>query len=189
MSQFLVSPYWVCEHRARRDSIGRVYQVDHQFTTLRVTNPGPNEGSLDLVFWERRGDGNFYRSDWASGRWTAPPMWQRSYRPDPSRIFGDHFLVDGWFEVWMSLDEMLIDVAISGLTRSVLGDGAASGGVVASISQRTLPLVPRPLPWRYTITEWVLGPISPLVFPRGTRPILGDVWIPDSSWPAPGDPE
>jgi len=146
MAKWWWGPYWEAEHRGRRGEDGRVYQVDHRITEFRVTNPTAREGVLDLVFHEARGDGNFYQSDWAGGSWSAPPRWQRFYRPDPSRVFGSRFFLYGWFTAWTSLDEMLIDVRLRMITKSV-----DSGN--ESISQQTIQLLPRRAPIEFWIPE------------------------------------
>lgn len=122
----------------------RLYQVDYQVTEVRVSNPTDLEGTIDFVFYEARGDGNYYRADWASGRWTAPPRYQRYYRPDPSREYGSSFITYGWFEVWLSLDALVMDVELSAISRNMISGGstAGTGGVVQNISQRTVVPVP-----------------------------------------------
>ena len=111
---------------------------------------------VDLVFFEARGDGNFYRSDWAGGSWSAPPAWQRYYRPDPSRVFGDRFITYGWFEAWASLDQITVDVSVSAISRNVVSGGSnGGGGVVENISQRTISLIPKPIPLLEMIPEIV----------------------------------
>lgn len=174
MSQSLMSPYWIAEHRTRRDAADRLHQIDYQFTKIVVSNPGNREGMVELIFYEARGDGNFYRSDWAGGRWIVSPTWQRHIRPDPSRVFGSRFITYGWFEVWMSRDDMTIDVSVSAISRSlVAGAGDGSGGLVESISQRTVQLVPKHVPIIVRFGEWMGFTMpSPLHFPPGTNPIL-----------------
>ncbi|NIQ56563.1 MAG: hypothetical protein GWN71_25330 [Gammaproteobacteria bacterium] len=149
MAKWWWGPFWAAEHRSRRDDADRVYQIDYRLTELHITNPTDRDGVVDLVFHEARGDGNFYRSDWASGSWSAPPRWQRYYRPDPSRIFGDRFFTYGWFEAWTSLDEILIDVRLLTIARN------AAGGVVENIAERTLDLVPRRAPVAWIIPELI----------------------------------
>jgi hypothetical protein len=168
MAQWLICPYWVSEHRTLEDDVGRTYQADYQVTEMHTANPGDSEGRLDLVFYEARGDGNFYRADWASGSWSAPPRYQRSYRPDPSLVYGDSFFTYGWFEMWMSLDEMVMDVAVSKITRNL------AAGVVESTSQRTLLLVTKLMPLRFRLPELFGRPVSPFTFPGGTVPGGGD---------------
>jgi hypothetical protein len=162
MAQWLICPYWVSEHRTLEDDDGRTYQADYQVTELHITNPGDADGTLELVFYEARGDGNFYRAEWASGRWSAPPKYQRYYRPDPSTVYGDSFFTYGWFEVWMSLNEMVMDVAVSKITRNM------AGGLVESTSQRTVPVVTKPIPLRYRVPDIFGRPQSPFTFPGGT---------------------
>ena len=176
MSQSLICPYWVSEHRTRRDSIDRLSQIDYQFTKIIITNIEDREGMVEIVFYEARGDGNFYRSDWASGRWIVSPKWQRYIRPDPSRVFGDSFITYGWFEVWMSRDYMTIDVSVSAISRSVVGgSGGGSGGLVENISQRTINLVPNRVPIIVRFAERLgITMPSPLHFPPGTNPIKDD---------------
>ena len=186
MAQWFICPYWVSEHRVRRDDADRLYQVDYQLTELLVTNPAAADGELELVFYEARGDGNFYRSDWVGGRWTAPAQFQRFYRPDPSRVFGDHFFTYGWFEGWMSRDDMVIDVELYKISRNMISGGSASGagGVVENISQRTVQVVPKRAPLADLIAAFFgRRPASPLVFPPGTEPITGERLMAESFRP------
>lgn len=172
MSQSLICPYWVAENRVRRDDTGVIYQVDIQQTKLVVTNPTNSEAIVEFIFYEARGDGNYYRSDWASGRWIVSPNWQRHLRPDPSRVFGDRFFTYGWFDVWLSNNDMTIDVSVSEISRSpIFGSGDGSGGIAESVSKRTLNLSKKSRPLFVRIMEGIGFPMpSPLPFPSGTRP-------------------
>lgn len=155
MANWWWGPYWAAEYRSRRDEADRTYQIDFQVTEFHITNPTDREGVVDLVFWEARGDGNFYRSEWAGGSWSAPARWQRYYQPDPSRIFGDRFLIYGWFEAWTSLDEMTMDVRAVTIARNLISGGTdlGAGGVVQNMSERTIHLVPRRPPIRFVVPE------------------------------------
>lgn len=157
MANWWWGPYWVAEYRSRRDDAERIYQVDLQVTEFHITNPTNREGVVDLVFHEKRGDDNFYRSDWAGGSWSAPPRWQRSYRPDPSRVFGSRFIIYGWFEAWTSLDDITIDVRAVSIARNVVSGTSASdaGGVVQNIAERTIPLVRRRPPILLVVPELI----------------------------------
>lgn len=157
MANWWWGPYWVAEYRTRRDEADRTYQIDYQVTELHITNPTTRAGVIDLVFYEARGDGNFYRSEWASGSWSAPPRWQRYYRPDPSRIFGSRFFIYGWFEAWTSLDDITIDVRLVSSARNIISGGSVSGagGVVQNIAERTVQLVRRRPPIVYIIPEFL----------------------------------
>ena len=148
MGNWWIAPYWVAERRSQHDDAGRLFQVDYQLTELHITNPTDSDGVVDLVFYEARGDGNYYRSDWAGGSWTAPPLWQRHYRPDPSLVFGDTFITWGWFEAWTSLKDITIDVVVRRIARNMISGGPTpgAGGVVENISQRTIGLVRRSVP-------------------------------------------
>lgn len=175
MANWWWGPYWVAEHRSRRDDADRTYQIDYQVTEFHITNPTDREGVVDLVFYEARGDGNFYRSDWASGSWSAPARWQRYYRPDPSRIFGDRFIVYGWFEAWTSLDDITIDVRTLSLAMNLVSGGSISGagGVVQNMSDRTIHLVSRRPPIRFFVPELVdrlRGDHRSHLFAPGRRP-------------------
>ena len=172
MSQSLICPYWVSENRNRRDGLGPVYQKDIQLTEIRVTNPSNSEGMAEFIFYEARGDGNYYRSDWASGRWVVSPKWQRYIRPDPSRVFGPRFYTYGWFEVWLSRDDMTIDVAIQKISRNVANSSnAGSVQSVEGLSNRTINVIPKRVPLFVRIIEGLGFPMpSPLPFPSGTRP-------------------
>jgi hypothetical protein len=86
---------------------------------------------------------------------------QRYYRPDPSLVYGELFFTYGWFEIWMSLDEMVVDVALSKVTRN-------TGAGLENTSQRTLLLVPKRMPLRYMLSELFGRPQSPFTFPGGT---------------------
>ena len=146
MAQWWISPYWASEYRRLRDDADRLYRVDIQVTYIRVTNPSDAEAVLDLVFFEQRGDGNFYRSDSAGGSWRIPAEFQFSYRPDPSRRFGDSWYVDGWFEVYTNRDDVVIDASLRRIARNV-GSGALAGtlGLVDGVGERTLNLYSRPV--------------------------------------------
>jgi hypothetical protein len=174
MAQWLICPYWVGEKRRLRDEADRTYQIDYQGTEIWVTNPTDLEGIVDLVFYEQRGDGNFYLSDWANGRWTVPGMYQTHYRPDASRRFGDWFIIYGWFEIWMNLDEMVMDIEIWRLSRNMIGGGAGegAGGLVGNISQRTIQPVKKRIPLSVRIPDFVRPPRPPAHFPAEPPRIL-----------------
>jgi hypothetical protein len=162
MAQWLICPYWECERRGLEDDAGRNYQTDYRITGLHVTNPSDADGMLELAFYEARGDGGFQRADWASGRWSMPAKYQRQYRPDPSAVYGTSFFTYGWFEVWLSRDEMVVDVAIWKITRNT------AGGLVESTSQRTVPLAKRSIPLRFRLADLFGSPLTPFNFPPGT---------------------
>jgi hypothetical protein len=71
------------------------------------------------------------------------------------------FFTYGGFEIWMSLDEMVVDIAVSKVTRNT-----AAG--LENTSQRTLLLVPKRMPLRYMLSELFGRPQSPFTFPGGT---------------------
>ena len=164
MSQYQICPYWICESRNRPDSALH----DYQLTELRVTNPSEQFATLELVFYEARGDGSFVRAEWASGRWSAPPQWQRAYRPDPSETWGPSFFLYGWFELWMSSDAMVADVSVSRISRHRETSDE-------SHSQRSIQLINRPVPYLNRFIEGLLRiPLSPLIFPDGTKVVEVD---------------
>jgi hypothetical protein len=68
----------------------------------------------------------------------------------------------------MSLDEMVMDAAVSKITRNM------AGGVVENTSQRTVLLVTKPTPLRYRLPELVGCPQLPFTFPAGTVSGGGD---------------
>lgn len=129
-------PFWVAMRVEDRDDADRLVVVRYASTTLHLANPTSVDGLVSLTFHEQRGDGNFYRSDWAGGTYSAPPMWQRWIRPDPSRVFGDSYYLAGWFEIDSSIDELLVDVKVQTLHRTHAGD---------HVAERTISLVPRPV--------------------------------------------
>jgi hypothetical protein len=188
MSQSLICPFWVSENRNRRDGIGPVYQKDIQLTEIRVTNPSNSEGIVEFIFYEARGDGNYYRSDWASGRWVVSPKWQRYIRPDPSSVYGPRFYTYGWFEVWLSRDDMTIDVAIQKIARNVANSSISDSALsVEGLSNRTINVIPKRVPLFVRIVEGLGFPMpSPLPFPSGTRP-FDDFDLPDPPMTDPPD--
>lgn len=174
MSQYQICPYWICESR----NLPGTAQRDLQITELKITNPSDTDAVLELVFYEVKADGNFYRADWASGRWAAPAKWQRVYRPDPSGVYGSAFYLYGWIEIWMSSNDMVADVSVAKISRNALP------GELQTHSQRTLTLINRRIPWPLKIKESVFGTsLSPLRFPIDTRTVPIDRTVFDPNTP------
>ena len=159
MGKWFICPYWASEHTHRYDEANRLLGIYYQVTEIRITNPSNSNGSVNLLFHERRGDGNYYQADWASGSWTMPAKYQRYYRPDPSRVYGDEFSTYGWFELWLSSDALVADVRIAATHESLMVVNTSAGqsdNRMEDISQRTVNLVPKPVPLTLRVSAAVL---------------------------------
>lgn len=162
MSQFYIVPFWICESRSRFDRDQR----DLQFTELHITNPGDTDARFELVVYESRGDGSFYRADWGDGRWAAPARWQRVLRLDPSRSYGAEFYTYGWAELWLSSDRMVADVVVGGVVKP------HDASQAELMSRRSVPLTLQRAPFYNAFIEGLLrNPVSPLHFP-GAMPLI-----------------
>lgn len=159
MGKWYICPHWASEHSHQYDSEGRLVRIRYQVTEIAVTNPSAFAGQVQLAFYEARGDGNYYPADWASGRWSMPAKYQRYYRPDPSLTYGSEFSTYGWFELLLSSDDLVVDVRISEMHEYLLVLGSSVGEFnnrMEDISQRTVNLVPKPVPLTLRVSAAVL---------------------------------
>jgi len=155
MAQWLMAPHFLCERRHRRYERGETaFQVDYQVTYIVVTNPTPQTGRLGLNFYEARGDGSFALADWAGGTLRVRPKKQVVHQPTPPEdLYDGSFWRYGWFEIWMSLDEMAIEVSVRGISRNLVSGGqGGGGGVVTTRSDRVIDLKRRRAPLRSIVT-------------------------------------
>jgi len=169
MAQWLLCPDWEGRRHSTRDDIGLETHQRHIITFVRVTNPTPYEGRFSMLIHEERGDGVFYEAEYNSGTYTVPAMYQHRFLIDPGFDGKDRWKTNGWIEFWLSLDAMLIDVSILGLTRNwIIITGFGGRSFVQTRSTRTATLVPMRPPFLNRVIEWIMpSPPLPRHFQRG----------------------